>query len=85
MVFVDTADLIHARRVTRVPTALIAKAPDTETNAASLSLIRYDTGPYKNDNGFVGEIVGHLEGTCDLVEPFGRMREALKEAQKGGA
>src|SRR5580704_5434489 len=54
VLFVDAPDLILARRVTRVPTAFIAKAPDSETNSSSLSILRYDIGPHKKDEGLVG-------------------------------
>jgi hypothetical protein len=85
ILFVDAPDLVLARRVTRVPTAFIAKAPDSETNSSSLSILRYDIGPHKKDEGLVGEIIGDLEGTCKLLEPFSRIREALKEGLKSGA
>ena len=85
LLFVDALDLIVARRVTGVPTAFIAKAPDSETNPSSLSYLRYDVGPHKKDESLVGEIVNALEGTCNLLEPFTRIREALKEGLKPGA
>jgi hypothetical protein len=84
VLFVDAPELILARRVTRVPTAFIAKAPESETNSSSLSILRYDIGPHKKDEGLVGEIIVALEGTCNLLEPFTRIREALKEALKPG-
>jgi hypothetical protein len=84
VLFVDAADLILARRVTGVPTAFITKAPPSEADTSSLSIVRYDVGPHKNDDPRVGEIVVGLESTCDLIEPFTRMREALKEGLKPG-
>jgi hypothetical protein len=80
VIFVDSLDLIGARRITRVPTAFLAKIPTSEPNP--LSALHYDVGPYKNDSTRVGEIVVALENTCNLVEPFTRMRDALKEALK---
>jgi hypothetical protein len=68
-----------------VLTAFIAKIPDSETNSSSLSTLRYDIGPHVDDQGPVGEIVVGLEGTCNLLEPFTRIREALKEGLKSGA
>lgn len=84
VLFVDAPDLIAARRVTRVPTAFIAKAPDSEPRSSSLSVLRYDVGPENKDEGLVGTIINALEGTCNLLEPFNRIREALKEGLKGG-
>jgi len=84
VLFVDAPDLILARRITGVPTAFIAKVSDSETNPSSLSYLRYDIGPQKKDEGLVGEIVVGLEGSCNLLEPFTRIREALKEGLKPG-
>jgi len=84
VVFVDQSDLIESRRITRVPTALIAKAPDMSSGSPSLSVIRYAVGPHKKDHDIVGEIVSALEGT-DLLEPFIRIRSALKESLKSGS
>jgi hypothetical protein len=85
VLFVESPDLVLARRVTRVPTALLAKASQAETDSSSLSILRYDIGPHKKDEALVGEIVVALEGTCNLLEPFSRIREALKEGLKPGA
>jgi hypothetical protein len=85
VVFVDAPDLILARRVTRVPTAFIANASQPEPNTSSLSNIRYDVGPNKKDDSFIGEVVLALEGTCNLLEPFSRIREALKEGLKSSS
>jgi len=82
VLFVDAPDLINTRRITHVPTAFIAKVPDSQTSSSSLSTLLYDVGDHKNDQTVVGEIVGALENTCNLLEPFGRIREALKEALK---
>lgn len=84
VVFVDALDLIAARRVTRVPTAFIAMVADSETNPSSLSTLRYDIGDYADDQGPVGEIVVALEGACNLLEPFTRIRQALNECLKAG-
>lgn len=85
VLFVDAPDLVLARRITGVPTAFIGKAQDSEANSSSLSILRYDIGPHKKDENFVGEIVVALEGTCNLLEPFSRIRDALKESLKPNA
>jgi hypothetical protein len=84
VIFVDAPELTAVRRVTRIPTAFIAKVPDSEPHSSSLSLLRYDVGPYKTDESVVGEIISSLESTCNLLEPFTRIREALKEGLRSG-
>lgn len=84
VLFVDAIDLIAARRVSRVPTAFIAKVPDSERKSGSLSVVKYDTGPNVDDQSVVGEIIVGLETACDLVEPFARCRSALDEVRKTG-
>jgi hypothetical protein len=85
VLFVDAAELIAARRISRIPTALIAKIPESEANASCLATIRYDVGPYKDDQNYVGRIVAALETTANLLEPFWRIRQALIEAIKTGS
>jgi hypothetical protein len=85
VVFVDSQDLIAAHRITRVPTAFIAKVPDSEPASASLSALRYDTGSQKKDDSHVGQLLVALEGTCNLLEPFNRIRDALKEGLKSAS
>jgi hypothetical protein len=84
VVFVEAHDMIQARRVTHIPTALIAKLPDTEPRTSSFSLLRYDTGINKIDDFQVGQVLVALENSCNLLEPFNRIRGALKEALKSG-
>ena len=80
VLFVDAADLIVARRFTKWPVARLSKGTQ---DASSLSTLQYDTGGNSQDASAVGRIVASLEASVDLLDPFARLREALKEALKG--
>ncbi len=82
VVFVDAPDLVAARRATGLPTAFLAKQPQNEVEPGKLTTLRYDTGHNSTDQEVVGRILATLENVVDLVDPFTRMREALKEAIK---
>jgi hypothetical protein len=81
VLFVDAEDLIMARRVFNVPTALLSKQQNAQPGI-TLSMYNYNTGGHREDAEQVGRIVALLEQTVDLVDPFERMQEALKEALK---
>lgn len=81
VVFVDSEELLAAREVFGVPTARLCRKPQTE-QGVPFSTYQYDTGGNVNDADAVGRVVARLEQTVDLLDPFDRMREALKEALK---
>lgn len=83
VLLVDTQDLIAVRRIVDMPTAFLRRA-DGDAPASSLSSLQYDTGANTDDQEDIGQILASLEMQVDLVEPFQRMREALKEAIKSG-
>ena len=70
LVFVDMPDLLGAKRVTGIPTALLAKGEDGAG-------VRHET--INGDQDTIGEVLKIVEGTFSVTEPFGRVREALKE------
>jgi hypothetical protein len=82
VLLVDTQDLIVVRRIADMPTAFLRRVAGDV--AGSLSSLHYDTGANVDDQETVGQILASLEMQVDLVEPFERMREALKEAIKSG-
>lgn len=84
LLVVETPELIGVRRVVHLPTAFLTKTGDGDIEPGRLTSLRYDTGAYTDDEEVVGQILASLETTVDLVEPFNRMREALKEAIKTG-
>lgn len=84
VLFVDAADLIATRRVSGIPTALLSKIPESELNPSSLTTFQFDVGPFKSDQSVVGQILAALEPTCNLIEPFSRIRQALTESLKLG-
>jgi hypothetical protein len=84
VLFVEVPELIAARVVTGVPTACLSKVADSQANPSSLSTLRYDVGLHPEDESVVGEIVAALEGTCNLFEPFTRIKQALTEGLKPG-
>lgn len=79
VLFVDAADLLGVRRITKWPVARLSKGTQ---DASSLSTLQYDTGGNPQDAAAVGRIVASLEASVDLLEPFARVTEALKEALK---
>jgi hypothetical protein len=82
VLFVDALELIAARRITQIPTAFLNKQTDSKIEPGKLTTLQYDTGQNIGDQEPVGRILATLETLVDLVEPFARMREALKEAIK---
>ncbi|MFN0136626.1 MAG: hypothetical protein ACKVS9_10980 [Phycisphaerae bacterium] len=80
VLFVDAPDLLDARRVSKCAVARLAKGAE---DASSLSTLHYDVGRNEQDTPTVGRIVQALEASVDLLDPFARLREALKEALKG--
>ncbi|MFC1794209.1 hypothetical protein ACFL3Q_11550 [Planctomycetota bacterium] len=82
VLFVDTQELTAVRRIADIPTAFLSKSLDAEDNPGKLTTLEYDTGSNMHDQDIVGKILASLENYVDLVEPFTRMRDALKEAIK---
>jgi hypothetical protein len=80
---VDTPELIAVRRVADVPTAFLSKV-NGDAAPGRLSSLQYDTGSNIDDQEAIGQILALLEMKVDLVEPFQRMREGLREAIKSG-
>jgi hypothetical protein len=80
VLFVDAEDLIDVRQLTKWPVAFLQKG---QQDASSLSDLFYDTGGRDQDTSIVGRIVGSLEESVDLLDPFNRLTDALKEALKG--
>jgi len=80
--FVDTKELLTIRRAVEIPTAFLSKSIESEDNPGRLTTLEYDTGSSLDDQDIVGRVLASLESYVDLVEPFARMREALKEAIK---
>ena len=85
VVFVDNQELKTARRLIGSPLAHLAKNDGGNDESASLSDLVYDTNDANaQDRDAVGAVIARLESQIDLIEPFGRMIEALKEAMKAG-
>jgi hypothetical protein len=82
VLFVDDKQLLTARRVVKVPTALLERRPASDTAFNSLSTVQYSVDQHSGDDDAVGRILAALEQAIDLIEPFNRIREALKEALK---
>jgi len=82
VLFVDAPDLVSARRVAGLPTALLTRNPEPQPGTSNLSTLKYDTGTNREDQEVIGRLLAELEPWIDLVEPFTRLREAMKEAIK---
>lgn len=81
VVFVDSESLLAARRLFNVPMARLAAKSDAQAGV-TISTYQYDTGGNTPDAEYIGRIVATLEQTVDLLNPFERIREAIKEALK---
>lgn len=82
VVFVDSETLIGARSVFGVPVARLWRRPVDAEVGVTISTYLYDTGGNTADERAVGRIVAELEQSIDLLDPFDRIQEALKEVLK---
>jgi len=84
VVFVDSKDLLKSRRFISFPMAHLGKAEGGNESGGQLSALIYDTGENTHDRETVGILINCLENQIDMLEPFRRMTEALKECLKPG-
>jgi len=82
VIFVDNRDLLRVRDLSGFPAAHLYRPRETERTDDTLSSVVYDTGGNLADQDTVGRIVAQLDQAVDLVDPFNRIRDALKEALK---
>ncbi len=82
VLFVDALELVAARQIAGLPTAFLCKEASSQLEPNKLTPLRYDTAQNIDDQEVIGQILAKLEVSVDLVDPFARMREALKEAVK---
>ena len=82
VIFVDADELLPMRRIVQVPVARLSKNENPGTDTTKLSTLTYNTGGRRDDEEIVGQVIGHLEPLIDLIEPFNRITEALKEAAR---
>jgi len=85
VVFVDSEMLIAARSVFGVPVARLWRRPPDAKEGVTISTYLYDTAGNTADEHAVGRIVTELEQSVDLIDPFDRIQEALKEVLKDPA
>lgn len=86
VVFVDSEELLEVGRIVNVPVALLTFSGSIAVSGSKpLSQVKFKVSDAsKEGEHTVGNLVGELEQTIDLLEPFTRTAEALKEALKTG-
>jgi hypothetical protein len=78
VIFVDYAEMLAVKQIIKKPAACLKKNTSQEADPAKLSILHFET--FSNeDQQIIGQIIAVLENTIDLIEPFSRMRLALKE------
>jgi hypothetical protein len=81
VLFVDDMEILAAKQIIKKPTACLKKSTSQDADPTKLSILDYKSDS-NEDQEIIGQIIAHLENLIDLVEPFSRMRQALKEALK---
>ena len=81
VLFVDDMEILAVKQIIKKPTACLKKSTSQDAEPNRLSILDYKADS-DEDQEIIGQIIAHLENLIDLVEPFSRMRQALKEAIK---
>ena len=87
LVFTDDPAAVSVREFTSAPVVLMPSQPDAATSGSFLSLALGDyraalENRYTSDQPAILSRWKEHGHSLDLLEPFGRIREALEEAQK---
>jgi hypothetical protein len=82
VLFVESPELVAVRRVSKNPVASLTPSQTDESGNNNLSVVRFSTGEYTEDHDRVAPLIDALETSANLLDPFARMRDALKEALK---
>lgn len=85
-IFVDAEELLEVGRIVTVPVAMLTASGSISVSGSNaLSQVKFRVSEASKDGeAVVGKLVGELEQSIDLLEPFKRTAEALKEALKVG-
>ena len=81
IIFVDSDILLELQRLTKTPVAKLFRETNSASQPTALSTVKFTTSNTGKD-GPVGNAVSTLEPFADLIEPFARMTEAIREALK---
>ena len=81
VLFVDDMEILATQKIIKKPTACLKKSASQDADPTKLSILDYKADS-NDDQEIIGQIIAHLENLVDIVEPFSRMRQALKEAIK---
>jgi hypothetical protein len=82
IVFVDSDLLLELQPVIKTPIAKLYREENATSQANTLSTVRFVTARDADKETEVGAVLGRLEPLTDLVEPFTRIAEAIREALK---
>jgi hypothetical protein len=82
VIFVDSDILLEAHRLTKAPVAKLYRQESAPNQPNSLSLVKFTAAGGSEKESKVGSVLSTLEPFGDLVEPFARMTEAIREALK---
>lgn len=85
VIFVDSDILLGLQRSAKTPVARLTRDEGVSAQAGSLSTIRFATARGMENESTVGNVLSALEPFVDLIEPFSRVTEAIKEAMKSVA
>jgi hypothetical protein len=80
IVFVDSDLLLEAQRLTKTPVAKLSRHETLAGQPNSLSTVKFSTANGGEHESAVGSVLSALEPLADLIEPFARMTEAIREA-----
>jgi hypothetical protein len=82
IIFVDSDILLELQRLTKTPVAKLFREANAANQPTALSTVKFTAAVNGGKESLVGNVLATLEPSCDLVEPFSRMTDAIREALK---
>ncbi|MGA2442014.1 MAG: hypothetical protein ABSH08_13750 [Tepidisphaeraceae bacterium] len=82
VIFVDSDLLLELQELTDIPVAKLSREQTSASQPTSLSPLKFSTSREGDKENIVGSVLSTIEAYADLMDPFGRMTDAIREAQK---